>query len=71
MELSWSTAFDPSYLNEEAARREGFKRIERMMTLAGVPLYHAYVYESCEQIVDNRGGDGVPFLRVGKQLGNG
>jgi len=55
-------------LSEEAARRDGFKRVELMATMAGEPLYRACGYELCERIIDNRGGVGVPFLRMCKPL---
>lgn len=53
---------------EETARGEGFKRTELMATLAGVPLYRACGYEPIEEIVDARGGVGVPLVRMGKAL---
>ena len=55
-------------LCEETARSEGFKSIELMATLAGEPLYRARGYEPCERIVDDRGGVGVPLVRMRKQL---
>ena len=55
-------------LCEEAARSEGFKRVELMATLAGEPLYRACGYEPGERIMDDRGGVAVPLLRMGKSL---
>jgi GNAT superfamily N-acetyltransferase len=55
-------------LCEEAARSEGFRRIELMATLAGEPLYRACGYESGERIMDDRGGVAVPLLRMSKEL---
>jgi len=55
-------------LSEDAARRDGFKRVELMATLAGELLYRASGYESRERIADNRGGVEVPFVRMCKQL---
>ena len=55
-------------LCEEAARAEGFKRAELMATMAGEPLYRACGYQSVEPVVDNRGGVGVPLLRMSKTL---
>ncbi len=55
-------------LCEEAARSEGFRRVEMMATMAGVPLYRACGYETHERLVDDRGGAPVPLLRMGKPL---
>ena len=55
-------------LCEEAARHEGFSEVELMATLAGEPLYRACGFEPCERIVDERGGVGVPLLRMRKKL---
>lgn len=55
-------------LCEEAARAEGFRRVELMATMAGVPLYSACGYEAHERIVDDRGGAGVPLVRMSKSL---
>ena len=53
---------------EEAARAAGFKRVELMATLAGVPLYRSSGYASHEQVLDDRGGAGVPLIRMSKAL---
>jgi len=55
-------------LCEDAARREGFTRVELMGTLAGAPLYRACGYEVIEHTSDDRGGVAVPLLRMGKRL---
>lgn len=55
-------------LCEDAARREGFARIELMATMAGEPLYRACGYQPVERTVDRRGGAGVPLLRMSKTL---
>lgn len=55
-------------LCEDAARAEGFQRVELMATMAGVPLYSACGYEPHERIVDDRGGAGVPLVRMSKSL---
>lgn len=55
-------------LCEEAARVEGFTRMELVATLSGEPLYRACGFEAYESIVDNRGGAGVPLLRMRKSL---
>jgi GNAT superfamily N-acetyltransferase len=55
-------------LCEDAARAEGFRTVELMATLAGEPLYRACGYEPLERIVDERGGVGVPLVRMRKRL---
>ncbi|HZR45247.1 MAG TPA: GNAT family N-acetyltransferase [Candidatus Manganitrophaceae bacterium] len=55
-------------LCEEKARSEGFKRVELMATMAGEPLYRACGYESCERLIDGRGGVAVPLLHMSKSL---
>jgi len=55
-------------LCEDAARREGFARVELMATMAGEPLYRACGYEPLERIMDDRGGAPVPMLRMTKTL---
>jgi GNAT superfamily N-acetyltransferase len=52
-------------LCEEAARSEGFKRVELMATMAGEPLYRACGYEPGERVMDDRG---LRFLLHGKSL---
>ncbi len=55
-------------LCENAAKAEGFSRIDLMATLAGEPLYRACDYQVIEAIMDERGGTAVPLLRMGKVL---
>lgn len=55
-------------LCEEAARREGFRRVELMATLAGEPLYRACGYERLDSLTDERGGAPVPLIRMVKKL---
>ena len=49
-------------LCEEAAKEEGFTKMELVATLSGEPLYRACGFEPYENIVDDRGGAGVPLL---------
>ena len=53
---------------EEAARREGFRRMELMSTLSGEPLYLACGYQPLERLSDARGGVPVPLVRMSKAL---
>jgi GNAT superfamily N-acetyltransferase len=55
-------------LCEDAARSEGFSRVELMATMAGEPLYRACGYEPLERIIDDRGGAPVPMVRMTKAL---
>ena len=55
-------------LCEEAARAEGFRRVQLVATMAGEPLYRACGYEAQERVVDDRGGAPVPLVRMGKAL---
>jgi GNAT superfamily N-acetyltransferase len=55
-------------LSEDAARSEGFDRAELMASMAGEPLYRACGYEPCERVIDERGGTGVPLVRMSKVL---
>ena len=53
---------------EDAARREGFRRMELMSTLSGEPLYLACGYQPIERLTDERGGAPVPLVRMWKEL---
>lgn len=55
-------------LCEEAAAAEGFRRVELMSTMSGIPLYVACGYEAGERIEDARGGTPVPLVRMSKKL---
>lgn len=55
-------------LCEDAARAEGFRRLELMATLSGEPLYAACGFERIEAIEDARGGASVPLTRMGKPI---
>ena len=55
-------------LCEDAARAEGFKRMELMSTRAGEALYRACGYQPVEHVIDDRGGAPVPLLRMTKSL---
>ena len=55
-------------LCETAARNAGFKTVELMSTMAGVPLYHACGYEDIENINEPSGGIAVPLIRMRKSI---
>lgn len=55
-------------LCEDAARAEGFKNMELMSTVAGEPFYRAGGYTLVERIMDSRGGEAVPLVRMTKTL---
>lgn len=55
-------------LCEDAAKAEGFTKMELVATLSGEPLYRACGFEAYENITDDRGGAGVPLLRMRKSL---
>jgi len=53
---------------EEAARAEGFRRLELMATLSGRPLYEAAGFNVVELVEDAAGGVPVPLARMAKPL---
>lgn len=55
-------------LCEDAARAEGFRRLELMATLSGRALYLPSGYADIEAIEDARGGAAVPLVRMGKAI---
>lgn len=55
-------------LCEEAARAEGFRRVELMATLAGEALYRAAGYAVVEALIDARGGADVPLRLMAKSI---
>ncbi|HWF64140.1 MAG TPA: GNAT family N-acetyltransferase [Rhizomicrobium sp.] len=56
-------------LCEEAARGEGFSRVELAATMGGKPLYEACGYQPIEaMLVTTPNGVKVPLLRMGKAL---
>jgi len=55
-------------LCERAAAAEGFRRVELMSTMAGLPMYLACGYVAGERVEDPRGGVPVPLVRMHKSL---
>ena len=54
--------------SENAAAAEGFRRVELMATMAGVPLYRACGYCEIERTFANVVGVKVPLILMGKDL---
>lgn len=50
------------------AAAEGFRRTQLVATLAGEPLYAAVGYRVIERFIDDRGGVGVPLIRMERPL---
>jgi GNAT superfamily N-acetyltransferase len=55
-------------LCEEAARREGFRVLDLMGTMAGRPLYEAAGFRVIEELSDAAGGVPVPLVRMRKEI---
>jgi len=55
-------------LCQQAAKAEGFTRLELMGTMAGEPLYTTYGFVPIERLTDDRGGVAVPLVRMGKTI---
>ncbi len=53
---------------ENAAKAEGFARVELAATMAGEPLYRACGHHPAEKFFDDRGGAPVPILMMSKTL---
>ena len=51
-----------------AARTEGFRSLELMATLAGLPLYRAFGFVPVEELADASGGAAVPIVRMRMDL---
>ena len=52
----------------DAARADGFGRVELMATLSGRALYSRCGYLDIEAVEDARGGAPVPLVRMGKAI---
>jgi GNAT superfamily N-acetyltransferase len=55
-------------LCESAAAAEGFRTLELMATMAGVPLYAAYGFEPVEHVEDTSTGIAIPLIRMSKPV---
>lgn len=55
-------------LCEESAAAEGFRTLQLMATLSGLPLYESYGFEAVERVEDASGGAAVPLVRMVKSV---
>jgi GNAT superfamily N-acetyltransferase len=55
-------------LCQQAAKDEGFTRLELMGTMAGEPLYTTYGFVPIERLSDDRGGVAVPLVKMAKPI---
>lgn len=55
-------------LCESAAAAEGFRRLELMATMAGLPLYAASGFEIIESVEDTSSGVAIPLVRMAKRI---
>jgi GNAT superfamily N-acetyltransferase len=55
-------------LCESAAAAEGFRRLQLMSTLAGLPFYLAAGFRAVEEVEDPAGGVPVPLVRMEKEM---
>jgi len=53
---------------EAAAAAEGYRELELMATLAGLPLYEAAGFIAIEELEDPTGGTPVPLVRMRKPI---
>jgi GNAT superfamily N-acetyltransferase len=56
-------------LCQQAAKEEGFTRLELMGTMSGEPLYTSYGFVAIERLTDDRGGVAVPLVKMVKLIG--
>jgi GNAT superfamily N-acetyltransferase len=55
-------------LCEAAAAGDGFRTLELMATMAGVPLYRASGFVPVEHVVDTSTGRSIPLVRMSKTI---
>jgi len=53
---------------EQAARAEGFRRLELVATPTGRPFYQRFGFEAVEELVDRSTGTPIPLVRMRKDL---
>lgn len=55
-------------LCERAAAAEGFRRLELMATMSGLPLYAGYGFSAVEAVTDSSTGVEIPLVRMAKPI---
>ena len=55
-------------LCESAAAAEGFRALQLMATMSGLPLYESYGFEASERLEDASTGVAVPMVRMTKPV---
>jgi hypothetical protein len=55
-------------LCQQAAKEEGFTRLELMGSMSGEPLYTSYGFVPVERVTDDRGGVAVPLVKMVKPI---
>lgn len=55
-------------LSESAAAAAGFRELELLATMAGVPLYEAYGFERVAPVTDTTTGVPIPLLTMRKRI---
>jgi len=55
-------------LCQQAAKEEGFTRLELMGTMSGEPLYTKYGFVPIERLTDDAGGVAVPLVKMAKRI---
>jgi GNAT superfamily N-acetyltransferase len=56
-------------LCERAAAEAGFRRLELMATMAGLPLYAGYGFRAVETVTDTSTGVPIPLVRMAWSIG--
>lgn len=55
-------------LCQQAAKEEGFTRLELMGTMSGEPLYTKFGFVTIARLTDDRGGVAVPLVKMAKPI---
>lgn len=57
-------------LSEEAARSAGFRSLELLATLTGLPLFRSFGFVPFEDVVEDITGASIPLVRMRKTIGH-